>query len=379
MKTPHTNPIYIGEGAAAHLREHVTEKYPQKDGFIICDINTERFTHDLPGTYRYVLHEGVIADTAIAEKITIPANVGYLIACGSGTVHDITRHTAHRLGLPFISYPTAPSMDGFVSGIAAMTIKGQKLSVPSTPPSALFAEPAVYTTAPRRFVLAGVGDIIGKYISLADWRVTALLLGETIDPEIESLVTTSIDDMLKLDPESDEFKTAVLKGLINTGMAIQFYGSSRPSSGAEHHFSHIWEMHCINEETDALHGEKVGVSTLMLLKVYKELKSIKFSHKTLDPDVLRPIFGELTDGIIAENKPAESDVLTQEKIDANMPKILEILAELPEYDELVKYYDKLGMLKTLKEIGLPDDEEFVKKTFEFAPYVRKRMTLLRII
>ena len=72
-------------------------------------------------------------------------------------------------------------------------------------------------------------------------------------------------------------------------------------------------------------------------------------------------------------------VLTQEKIDENMPKILEILAELPEYDELVKYYDKLGMLKTLREIGLPDDEEFVKKTFEFAPYVRKRMTLLRII
>ena len=43
------------------------------------------------------------------------------------------------------------------------------------------------------------------------------------------------------------------------------------------------------------------------------------------------------------------------------------------------YYDRLGMKKTLGELGLPDTEEFAVRTLEFAPYTRRRLTLLRLI
>ena len=44
-----------------------------------------------------------------------------LIAAGAGTVHDITRSICAERGMPFGSVPTAASVDGFVSSVAAMT------------------------------------------------------------------------------------------------------------------------------------------------------------------------------------------------------------------------------------------------------------------
>ncbi|MGN1095180.1 MAG: iron-containing alcohol dehydrogenase, partial [Eubacteriales bacterium] len=49
-----------------------------------------------------------------------------LVAIGSGTIHDITRFIAHKRGIDFVSVPTAASVDGFVSGVAAMTWHGVK-------------------------------------------------------------------------------------------------------------------------------------------------------------------------------------------------------------------------------------------------------------
>ena len=48
-----------------------------------------------------------------------------------------------------------------------------------------------------------------------------------------------------------------------SGVAMQIQKSSRPASGTEHHFSHIWEMQ--NLEKDGVpisHGHKVGIGTL---------------------------------------------------------------------------------------------------------------------
>ena len=38
-----------------------------------------------------------------------------VVACGSGSLHDITRYCAHERTIDFVSFPTAPSVDGFVS------------------------------------------------------------------------------------------------------------------------------------------------------------------------------------------------------------------------------------------------------------------------
>ena len=117
------------------------------------------------------------------------------VACGSGSLHDIVRYTACEDDVPFYSYPTAASVDGFVSGIAAMTIRGTKVSYPSRPPIALYADPAVFAGAPERLTASGVGDLLGKYICLADWKIARILTGEEICPELMALEYAVIDEL----------------------------------------------------------------------------------------------------------------------------------------------------------------------------------------
>ena len=47
------------------------------------------------------------------------------------------------------------------------------------------------------------------------------------------------------------------------GFAMQSSKSSRPASGAEHQFSHLWDMqHHTHNGVAPSHGFKVGVATL---------------------------------------------------------------------------------------------------------------------
>ena len=52
---------------------------------------------------------------------------------------------------------------------------------------------------------------------------------------------------------------------------MQMVGNSRPASCAEHHLSHLWEMEVINGPLDALHGEKVSIGTLIVLREYNRI------------------------------------------------------------------------------------------------------------
>ena len=75
----------------------------------------------------------------------------------------------------------------------------------------------------------------------------------------------------------------LMYGLILSGLAMQLTGNSRPASGSEHHMSHLWEMCCINEDSDALHGEKVGVGLLYVLREYHRYLN------TMDADAIAAI------------------------------------------------------------------------------------------
>ena len=107
---------------------------------------------------------------------------------GSGTLCDLTRFASHRIGRPFVSLPTAPSVDAYTSMNAPLVIRGLKVTVDAQPPLAVFADLDVLCAAPPAMIAAGVGDVLGKYTALADWRLAALLWDEAIDLPI-------VDDM----------------------------------------------------------------------------------------------------------------------------------------------------------------------------------------
>src|SRR5207253_11380784 len=69
------------------------------------------------------------------------------------------------------------------------------------------------------------------------------------------------------------------EGLLLGGFAMQAAQSSRPASGAEHQFSHLWDM---EHATDASHGFNVGVATVAVARFYEEL--IELPLQQLDVD-----------------------------------------------------------------------------------------------
>ena len=109
-----------------------------------------------------------------------------------------SRYLAYQYKIPFISVPTAASVDGFVSNVAAMTWKGLKKTVPAVAPLAVFADTDIFAHAPRRLTASGVSDLLGKYICLADWKIASLLTGEYICSEIIEMERKSPENSLQL-------------------------------------------------------------------------------------------------------------------------------------------------------------------------------------
>jgi glycerol-1-phosphate dehydrogenase [NAD(P)+] len=392
-----TDECVVADDAAAQMKEYI-----EKRGFsapvILCDENTKKFADalaDITTTVFTVDGHAHATEIYSAQAIDFVKSSGadVLIAVGSGSLHDITRYAAFDTKIPFISYPTAASVDGFVSGVAAMTWYGQKLTFESAPPIAVFAVPDVFCTAPTRLTASGVGDVIGKYTSLFDWRVGEILTGEYRCPGICGLEYEAIDavrDAIRArSPETErEYTVKVMEALLLSGLAMQLTGNSRPASGAEHHMSHLWEMCLINEESDALHGEKVGVGLLYVLREYhRYLKNIDADaiaaidlEKVFDRAHIEAAYGELTDVTLKENLPKGKSSLADIKVTAEtVPAILEAAQTLPTAEEAEELLKAAGAPVSNAEIKLPYDEAFIEKTLTYAPYVRNRLTLLKVI
>ena len=101
-----------------------------------------------------------------------------LLAVGSGVLNDITKFVGRRTGLPEILVATAPSMDGFVSNTSALTLGNMKSSVPCDLPRVILGDIEILKLAPKPMILAGLGDMIGKYSALTDWQLSRLINGE---------------------------------------------------------------------------------------------------------------------------------------------------------------------------------------------------------
>jgi len=383
----------IVESGCLHSVREYMEQYDIK-GYTVAvyDENTYQATADRhPAVDREVilpadnLHAN---EHGVAELVKrLPAQAQVLLAIGSGTVHDITRYCAYEKGLSFVSCPTAASVDGFCSSVAAMTWEGCKKTLTAVSPKIVVADLDIIQNAPIRLARSGFGDMIGKYVSLTDWKIGNILTGEFYCETIAELTrkateegTQSAQGMLTGDPES---YGKLMYGLLLSGLAMQMMGNSRPASGAEHHISHMIEMRpaALGVDSDALHGEKVGVGTLFAIGEYQRLAALPEpvfrDYRTYTEATILAIFGEdLAAGIVAENKTDAAATVTAQDLSAKWCQIQAEIAKMPDLAVLTKLYDELGVKATLPEIGVPADLK--DKLLDNSPMVRNRLTLMRL-
>ena len=387
----------IIESEAIKKLSMIMEKEGFKNITIICDENTyaaagEEIKEIIPkGKFINLksenLHANEIAVQKVYECLSVENDV--LIALGSGTIHDITRYVAYNKDIPFISVPTAASVDGFVSTVAAMTLRGDKKTFTAVSPIYVVADTDIFKEAPYRLTASGVSDLIGKYTALVDWKISSIVIGEYIcnkvcNMEIDAVnkLCECVDDLVLGKLEAYE---QLMYALILSGLAMQIIGNSRPASGAEHHMSHLWEMEVINKHLDAYHGEKVSVGLILVMEEYKKIKkSIENGrcrvkkYYGLEEDMLKEVFKsrEMYDSIMKENTPDPLLNVNKVILQNRLESIAEILEKLPTLDFVKDTLKRAKAVTTLEEIGLSNDVK--QNSIRVSPYVRNRLTLMRI-
>ena len=387
-----TQTAIVEAGCLNRLDEYILNAGLTGFRAVICDRNT----HTAPGMVFPQGDQIIILDPenlhANEHGVALVMNrlsekADYLVAVGSGTIHDITRYCAYLRGIPFVSCPTAASVDGFCSSVAAMTWEGAKKTLTAVAPVLVVADLNVITQAPIRLARSGFGDMIGKYIALAEWRIARILTGEFfcdriagITEEATQAVLTSAAGIAAGEPEAYE---KLIYGLLLSGIAMQMLGNSRPASGAEHHISHCIEMEPegLGIHSDALHGEKVGVGTLMAAREYHRLAELPpeswGDYPGLDPERVNAVFGQrLSRQIFAENEKDAAAGITGAQIRSNWDAIRREIGRIPSAEALEKAYEVLGVKSRLADIQVPDDKE--QRLLDDSPMVRNRLTLMRL-
>ncbi len=282
-----------------------------------------------------------------------PGKTDCLLAVGSGTIHDIVRFASSKTGIPFLSVPTAPSVDGFTSKGAPLIIRGVKQTVSAAAPKALFADLDVLTRAPQELVAAGFGDMLGKFTSLFDWKFSSLTGGESYDDKAaritEEALQACVAHAAEIGRRTELGIRVLMSALIESGAAMLLFGQSHPASGAEHHLSHYWEMAYLERGRKALlHGAKVGVACAEISQLY---------HDAVDR--------------------AQYPVREPEQLLRHGAQVREWLAAVPAAPEIRRLLELAGGPSTRAELGV-DDELFADSLRE-AHKLRDRRTLLRAL
>lgn len=309
----------------------------------------------------------------------------YIVAVGGGTIMDFGRYSAWKLGIPFVAVPTIVSSDGFTADICSIIIDGQKKSIPMQAADAVITDMDVVSGAPMFLTIAGVQDIMAKYVSIADWKIAHIVSGEYFCEKVCAMAQEALDIMVRCAKELAEGKKPDFEAMAYTqmlsGLTMQILSNSRAASGGEHLVAHLVEMKPKGfKNAHGLHGECVGVGTLMCAKAYHELaerESIEVKpFEPLDEAWVREVFGELADGIFKEN---ENDVLKSfppEAIREHWQEIRDVIATIPSYEELLELYTKIGAKHSLQELDIDEDVE--DEFLDISSAIRNRLTFARM-
>lgn len=394
-----TRTCIVESGAASRLPQ-VLGALDISRPLFICDNNTYEAASPALGS---VFAD---ADTLILEgdpvhpdenqaAVILEAAGGHdgLVAVGSGVISDLTRYSAFTADLPLVIFPTAASVDGFASNSSAMTLSGSKVTVPAKAPDAVVCDLDIICAAPSHLAASGVGDMLSKYISVADWKIGHLSSGEyyceriaDLEREAVDLIVSQADGIAARRPEAF---AALMRGLLLSGLAMQLSGITRPASSFEHHFSHYLETVPVGGEIDidALHGEKVGVATVYAAKYYPAFARAlgRIFRENLpnrfDIGRVRELYSRFPrttlEWVEKENVPTATQALSPELLRQNFDEIVAEADKIPSPETLRDVLVTVGAPSGYRDLHMQPDE--FRETMAICCYIRNRYTMLRLV
>ncbi|MBE7010509.1 MAG: sn-glycerol-1-phosphate dehydrogenase [Ruminococcaceae bacterium] len=399
----------IENGALTRLASFV-KQYGGKKVFLLSDVNTYPLAGDR--IVSQLRENGIVCishvfsdahlepdEHAVGSALMhFDSSCDCIVTLGSGVLNDIGKILASHMHLPYIVVATAPSMDGYASASSSMAMDGVKVSLPTTCPRVVIGDIDIVKQAPMHMLKSGIGDMLAKYVSLCEWRISHLITGEYYCEAIADYIRTILHTCIEASPglmeRNDDSVKTILEGLVACGCAMEYAGLSRPASGIEHYFSHLWDMRGLSfgEPVD-LHGIQCAIGTRYALRAYEQILRITPDiHRAqtyvagfdIDNwfDELRAFVGKGADAMIAlEQKEGKYDPLKHKErithIIQHWDDICSIIREeLPSSAEFDAILKTLQMPETLSEIGL--DEAILPMTFKASKDIRDKYVLSRL-
>jgi glycerol-1-phosphate dehydrogenase [NAD(P)+] len=411
-----TADVVIGQDALDSVADAFERSFGDRPAVVIADENTfgvagMTVSEKLEATGRELIepfvlagHPTVRADYENIEGLTqsLRGHAAIPVAVGSGTVNDIVKRSSHECDRPYMSVATAASMDGYTSFGAAITKNGFKRTLECPAPRAVVADLRILMEAPAPMTSAGYADLLAKITAGADWIVAGALDIEPIKPKEWALVQEPLRDATArpadLHAGEPRAMEELIEGLIMSGLAMQAASSSRPASGAEHQFSHLWEMEGLGQHRDGdkpplSHGFKVGVGTVSIAALYERVLERDFTRLDTEAavrawpaweEVERRVrtalaTGDLDEAAVAETRAKYIDA-------AELARRLDVLAEhwpdlrhrvrkqMIRAEQVRAQLKEAGCPTTPAEIGLGIDR--FKATYRRAQMIRRRYTIL---
>jgi glycerol-1-phosphate dehydrogenase [NAD(P)+] len=406
-----TRDVNIGAGALASVPEVFRENFGEGPIVVVADGNTfevagrevqrelQEAGYTVMEPYVFPADPPLYAEYSNIEKLrdSLREHDATPVAVGSGTLNDIVKRSSHECERPYMCVGTAASMDGYTAFGASIEKDGLKQTLSCPAPRAVVADLEILQNAPEDMTASGYADLLGKVTSGADWLVADALGVEKIDPTGWSLVqdhlrewTASPAELRAGDRQSTEH---LVEGLIMYGIGMQSYESSRTASGAEHQFSHLWEMEGLGKDADPplSHGFKVGVGSVAIAALYELL--LERDLADLDIEALQdswPTREEMERSVRAQHTSPELEegaveqtlakYISADELAERLRLLQEVWPELREKvreqlmpaGEIKEMLEAAGCPTTPVEIGL-GWEDF-EKTYRRAQTIRKRYT-----
>jgi glycerol-1-phosphate dehydrogenase [NAD(P)+] len=408
-----TKVLRIGENALSEVPEVFRSQFPGARAIVVADprtfaaagrevvraLQSAQLEHDQP----YLLEApDLYAEFKFVEELdhVLAATDAVPIAVGSGSINDLTKLASHRAERSYMSVPTAASMDGYTAYGASITYKHSKQTFDCPAPRAVVADLSVICAAPPEMNASGYADLLAKVTAGADWILADALGEAAIDPFSWEMVQEPLRYWLA-DPAGVKAGDAnaisrLLEGLMMGGFAMQHHLTSRPASGAEHQFSHLWDMqHHLHGGKVPSHGFKVAVGTLASAAMYEQLYALQLDQLDVRRAVASwPPFenvkdqilesfgpGELADKAIEETglkHPGPEKLAAQlERLKTVWPQLRERLQQhLPLRAEIAEMLHVVGAPDTSPAIGI--STERLRESFTQAYYIRRRFTVLDV-
>jgi len=409
-----TRALIIGCNVLDKAGQLFKEQFPGKEAVIVADLTTYAVAGEKIGgalnengiklrpSFIYKT-KGLYAEYSYVEElvVSLKEHNAIPIAVGSGTINDLTKLASHMVQRPYMCIATAASMDGYTAFGASITADGAKQTFDCPAPRACLADISIISKAPAKMTASGYGDLFAKITAGADWILADVLGVEPIDKQSMSIVQDGLHESLN-NPEgvrnADPQAISVLtEGLMLGGFAMQWLKSSRPASGAEHQFSHLWNMeHHSDNGEQVSHGFQVAIGTLAVIALYEEI--LKTPIENLDIAEccsVWPTAEELAKESLEIFKDTDFPEIGLKETNAkyvtkdDLAKQLQILKD--NWDEIKERISRQlvpfeEVKRRLKLVGAPTEPEdisisrrYLKESFIRAQYIRRRFTVLDVV